>query len=43
LRTQVVQRNHVLDGVQIPVQRDSFEDGRAAHCKVYCHEPFKNG
>jgi len=28
-------RNHVLDGVQIPMDRGNFEGERAAHCKIY--------
>jgi len=36
LRTLVDPGNHVLDGVQIPLQRGSFEERmeRAAGCKV---------
>jgi len=34
LWTLVGQRNHVLDGVQIPMGRGNFEVEGAAHCKV---------
>ena len=36
LRTRVGPGNHVLDEVQIPMERGNFEGGKgASHCKVY--------
>jgi len=35
--TQVGPRNHVLDGVQIPIRSGNLEGKGEAHCKVYGH------
>jgi len=35
LWTRLGLRNHVFDGVQIPLRRVNFEGQGSAHCKVY--------